>query len=384
MEPDYFIIRYAEIGLKGGNRRFFENLLMRNIRTALRGQSYESVRLSFSKILLKLKKESDHKQMASILERVFGIENFSPAISCTTDYNDMEKVALAVAAGARAKTFRITANRPWKGFPLPSQELNNRLGKAVAGTGMKVNLTNADLNIEVDVLREKSFIFTERQAGPGGLPAGSAGKVVSLISGGIDSPVASWMMMKRGCSLAFVHFYNENLGAPQKVKELASTLCRNQPPMELYLIPFAECQKAVISGTPADYRMILYRRMMLRISQMIAESEKAKAIVTGDSVGQVASQTVENIQAIDEAVSMPVFRPLVGMDKRDIVRMAERIGTYQISIKPYQDCCSFMVPKHPVTKANLEVVKDAEKRMRVKALSSAAVKSAQRLTLDCL
>lgn len=382
MKPNYFIIRYAEIGIKGANRRFFQNLLIKNIRTALKGQSYNSIKLSFSKVLLKLDPKSDPQKIKESLERVFGIENFSPAFSCKTNYKEMEKTAKVVATKNKAKTFRITANRSWKGFPLTSQELNSKLGRAVANLGMKVNLKKPGLNIEVDILKEKSFIFTERLKGPGGLPVGSAGKLVSLLSGGIDSPVSSYLMMKRGCEVIFVHFWNEVLSGKGKMEELMKALATWQPNTRLIIIPFSDIQNQVIAKVPAKWRIILYRRMMLRIAEKLAKKETAKALVVGNALSQVSSQTLDNIVAIEEAVDMPVFSPLIGFDKQEIVELAKKIGTYSISIKPYQDCCSFMVAKHPVTKADYETVKRIEKNIPVRKLVEKSVKNMQSLKIN--
>jgi len=382
MEPDFFIARYAEIGVKGGNRSYFEKLLLRNVRTALRGQECDDVSLSFSKVLVKLRRGAGVAEAGRRLGRVFGVENFSPTYSCRTEYPQMEKAVLEAAKrSGGAKTFRITTNRSWKGFPATSQELNVKLGSSVSGLGLKAKMTGADVNIEVDVMKERTLVFTERFPGPGGLPAGSGGRVVCLLSGGIDSPVASWMMMRRGCHPIFAHFYNENLGSPTKVRELAGTLCRSQPPAKLWLIPFAECQKAIIGRAPSEYRMLLYRRMMFRIAEAIARQEKAKALVTGDSLGQVSSQTLENMTAVEAAVAMSVFRPLVGMDKMEITRMAESIGTYATSIRQYQDCCSFMTPRHPATKSDPFQLERAESGLPLQRLADDAMDRAQSLNI---
>lgn len=200
------------------------------------------------------------------------------------------------------------------------------------------------------------------------MPVGSQGKVVSLLSGGIDSPVASWLMMKRGCNVIFIHFFNENLvPKPNKVEKIVEKLNESQLESTAYYIPFADLQYEIIKSVPAKYRMIVYRRYMAKIANEIAKIEGAKAIVTGDNLGQVASQTLENLECIYEASSLPIFSPLIGFDKKEIVEMAKKLGTYEISIKPYEDCCSFMVGKHPATKANVEEIKEMEKRIKFDA-----------------
>jgi len=381
MRPDYFVLRYGEIGIKGKNQPQFQKLLMHNIGIAVRGQEYDSIKLAFSKIILKLNDKSKIKDIEESLKHVFGVENLSQALSCSSNYSEIEKTAVDMASSEKSKTFRITSTRSWKGFPLDSMQLNKRLGAAVARLGKKVCLDKPGLNIEVNVLKERTFIFTKKMSGPGGLPVGCADRAISLLSGGIDSPVSSWLMMKRGCPLVLVHFYNENLGSPEKIKEIAKAVCRYQPTTRLYMVPFADCQKEIISKAPADYRMILYRRFMLRIANAIALKEKVNQIITGDSLGQVASQTFENMDVISKASDIPIYRPLISFDKKEIVSMAEKIGTYSLSIKPYPDCCSFMVPKHPVTKARIGMVESAEHKVDMNELIDNAIKKMEILNI---
>lgn len=381
MKPDHFVIRYGEIGIKGGNKPYFQKLLMKSIKAALKNENYESMQLSFSRVILNTGKSSDSERIKLALSHVFGVENFSPAWSCLPNIKDMEKLVVAIAMQSKEKTFRITSSRAWKGFSMDSRELNNKLGKAVSDSGKKVNLKNPGLNIEVSLLRSKVLVFTERFPGPGGLPTGSSGKVISLISGGIDSPVSTYMMMKRGCKAILVHFYNENLGSPDLVKEIANKLCQYQQACKLYLVPFADCQKEVISKSPSDYRMILYRRMMLRISEEISRKERAGQLVVGDSLGQVASQTLENMKAISEAVTTTIYRPLIGFDKREIISLAEKLGTFELSIRPYQDCCSFMIDRHPVTKAKKDNIEHIEQEIDIKKLVASALNKARTLNM---
>ena len=260
-------------------------------------------------------------------------------------------------------------------------EINQRVGAYVKErSGAKVDLENAELTCWIEIVEKYALLYVERLAGPGGLPVGTSGKVVVLLSGGIDSPVAAWKMIKRGCTPVFVHFHSfpyTNKESQEKTKQIARLLSEYALRAKLYLVPFADVQRHIMVDTPLDTRVILYRRYMLRLAQEIAHREKARLLVTGDSVGQVASQTIENIDVISRAVSMPILRPLIGDDKLEIVHVARKIGTYDISIQPDQDCCSLFVPKHPETKANSVEIEKSETRLDVAAAMNAAMESAE-------
>ena len=257
-------------------------------------------------------------------------------------------------------SFRITANRADKRFPVRSDEINRDLGTYVKEySGARVDLTHPDLEIFVDVLPTGILLYFEEISGYGGLPVGVSGETMAMLSGGIDSPVAAWHMMKRGCRVSFAHFHSYplvDMSSIEKAGELAHRLTRHQYRSRLFLIPFGEIQKRIIVSTDPAYRVILYRRLMVRITEQLARRHGAKAIVTGESCGQVSSQTLDNMVVIDQASSMPILRPLVGFNKEEIVNVARRIGTFPISILPDQDCCSLFVPRHPETRAKLEKV----------------------------
>jgi thiamine biosynthesis protein ThiI len=260
-------------------------------------------------------------------------------------------------------------------------EINQRVGAYVKErTTARVDLENAELTCSIEVLERHALIYLERLAGPGGLPVGTSGKVVVLLSGGIDSPVAAWKMIKRGCTPVFVHFHSfpyTNKESQEKAKQITKLLADYQLRSKTYLVPFAEIQRHIMVETPLETRVILYRRYMLRLAERIAQRERARVLVTGDSVGQVASQTIENIDVISRAVAMPILRPLIGEDKLEIVAVARRIGTYDISIQPDQDCCSLFVPKHPETKADIRDIEAAETRLNVDEVMNTALESSE-------
>ncbi|MCD6331223.1 MAG: tRNA 4-thiouridine(8) synthase ThiI [Thermoplasmata archaeon] len=358
------LIHYGEIGIKGKNRVVFENCLIRNISKAL-GNYAKKISKEYGRIIVF--EENGKEEIKKRLEKIPGIENFSFVHETKLDIEEIKRKALEIAKGKKFTTFKISTKRANKDFPYSSMQVNEIVGEEIRKKlNKKVDLENAELTIFIEIGNKNAYIYTEKYEGVGGLPVGTEGKVISLLSGGIDSPVASWLMMKRGCKVIFAHFYNEKLVAkPSKAEEIVKKLNECQLESIAYYIPFADLQYEIIKEVPAKYRMIVYRRFMAKIANELARIEKAKAIVTGDSLGQVASQTLENLLCIYDASSLPVLSPLIGFDKKEIVEMAKKIGTYEISIKPYEDCCTFMVAKHPATKAKLEEIKEMESRVKI-------------------
>ncbi len=358
------LIHYGEIGIKGKNRAVFENCLVRNIKKAL-GNEIEKIYREYGRILVKEGERANYEMLKEKLAKIPGIENFSFAYEVDLDIEEMKKIAMEIAKNEKFSTFKISARRSNKEFPYSSMQINEIVGEEIKEKlNKKVKLENPELTIFIEVGNKKAYVYKEKYSGIGGLPVGSQGKVVALLSGGIDSPVAAWLMIKRGCSVVFIHFYNESLvSSPKKVEEIIEKLTEYQLSSKAYFIPFGTLQYEIIKNVQSKYRMIIYRRVMTKIANEIASMEKAKAVVTGDSIGQVASQTLENIHCIYDASDLPVLSPLIGMDKREIIDMAKKIGTYEISIKPYDDCCSFMVAKHPATKASLDKIKEMEKKI---------------------
>jgi len=379
----FIVIHYNELGLKKGNRDYFENRLCFNINSVLNDCGAERARRISGRVLLPLKPDAEIDEIKKRLGGVFGVAYFAEAWTSPQGLEDVERNAWSLIEGRRFNSFRIDTRRSDKNFPQTSVEINQRVGAYVKErSGAKVDLENADLTCWIEVIDRRSLLYVERLPGPGGLPAGTSGKVVVLLSGGIDSPVAAWKMIKRGCTAVFVHFHSfpyTNKESQEKAKQIAALLSHYQLSSKIYLVPFAEIQRHIMVDTPIETRVILYRRYMMRLAEHIAHREKARVLVTGDSVGQVASQTIENIDVISRAVQMPILRPLVGDDKIEIVAVARRIGTYEISIQPDQDCCSLFVPRHPETKANLTEIEASETRLNVDDAMKASVESSEAL-----
>lgn len=369
---DSVLIRYHEIALKKGNRQYFTELLKRNLLAAVKDLGPKEVRSLSARLLLTFKKDIDAEITIQRIRTVFGVANFSLVERTARDIGALRNRILESLNGTQFESFRIETQRGDKTFPLTSPEINRQLGAAVKEkSGARVDLMNAEFTVTVEILPRDAFFGFNKIAGAGGLPVGASGRLIALISGGIDSPVAAYRMMQRGCRVIFVHFhsapYQDNT-SQEKVRQLITTLTRHQFLSRLYLVPFGEIQRQIVASVARPLRVVLYRRMMLRIAEAIARKEKAKALVTGESLGQVASQTLDNMVVIQQAARLPILRPLVGMDKQEIIDQARRIGTFDISAIPDQDCCQLFVPKHPATKARFADVEHDEARFDVNEL----------------
>ena len=366
------LIRYHEIALKKGNRRYFTELLKRNILAAVKDLGAKEIRSLPARLLLTFKNTVDSDVASKRISSVFGVANFSIVERTDRDIDALRGRILASLNGSHFESFRIETQRGDKTFPLTSPEINRQLGAAVKEkTGARVDLMNAEFTVTVEVLPRDAFFGFNKLPGAGGLPVGASGRVVALISGGFDSPVAAYRMMQRGCRVIFVHFHStpyQDKTSQEKVRELVSLLTRHQFQSRLYMVPFGEIQRQIVAAVARPLRVVLYRRMMLRIAEAIARKEKAKALVTGESLGQVASQTLDNMAVIQQAARLPILRPLVGMDKQEIVDQSRRIGTFDISSVPDQDCCQLFVPKHPATKARFNEVEADEAKLDVMEL----------------
>ena len=369
---DSVLIRYHEIALKKGNRAYFTELLKRNILAAVKDLGAKEIRSLPARLLLTFKNQVPSETISQRISAVFGVANFSIVERTAKDIEALRSGILAAMDGLRFDSFRVETQRGDKTFPLTSPEINRQLGGAVKEkSGARVDLTHPEFTVTVEVLPHDAFFGFDKIAGAGGLPVGASGRLVSLISGGFDSPVASYRMMQRGCRLIFVHFHGapyQDKTSQEKVRDLVRTLTRHQFQSRLYIVPFGEIQRQIVASVARPLRVVLYRRMMLRIAEVIARNEKAKALVTGESLGQVASQTLDNMAVIQQAALLPILRPLVGMDKQEIIDQARRIGTFETSSIPDQDCCQLFVPKHPATKAQYREVEDAETSFDVKEL----------------
>jgi len=377
----YIIANYSEIYLKGGNRKFFEQKLLDNIKLALKDFSGVNIKHIAGRVIIPLNQEWDLKLLENKLKNVFGLDHFTFAWNARQDYKEIEKNLFDLIKNKDFKTFRITARRNNKKFPVHSQEIAEKLGAMVVKKlKKKVDLEKFDLNCHIDIVRDFAFIYFEKIDCRGGLPVGTSQPLICLLSGGIDSPVAANLMQKRGAPIIYVNFDSypstpkENQG---KVKDLVKVLNRFQFNSKLYIVPFLDIQKETLKIVPPDYRVIFYRRMMYRLAEKIAVKENVLGLVTGESLGQVASQTIENINAVNETVTLPVLRPLIGMNKEEITIIAREIGTYEISIQPFDDCCSLWVPKHPVTRADLKIIHDTEKKWKFTKMLDQAIKKTE-------
>ncbi|HEY7220432.1 MAG TPA: tRNA uracil 4-sulfurtransferase ThiI [Candidatus Binatia bacterium] len=369
---DSVLIRYHEIALKKGNRRYFTELLKRNLLAAVKDLGTKEMRSLPARLLLTFKNDIDADIVIRRLSAVFGVANFSTVHRTARDIDALRSAILESLNGHQFGTFRIETQRGDKTFPLTSPEINRQLGAAVKDkSGARVDLENAEFTVTVEILPRDAFFGFNKIPGVGGLPVGASGRVVSLISGGFDSPVAAYRMMQRGCRIVFVHFHSspyQDKTSQEKVRRLVAHLTRHQFLSRLYLVPFGEIQRQIVAGVARPLRVVLYRRMMLRISEEIARKEKAKALVTGESLGQVASQTLDNMAVIQQAARLPILRPLVGMDKQEIIDQARRVGTFEISSIADQDCCQLFVPAHPATKSRFADVEQDEARFDINEL----------------
>ena len=374
------VIHYQEIALKGKNRPWFLARLVRNIRQAVSDLDVTTVRALMGRIEVVLGPGASRTEVAERIRHVFGIANFSHATPSLPDIEVLAAAILRDLGERECRSFRVSARRADKRFPLTSPQIEREVGGRIKeARGWKVDLDNPELVVHVEMLTHSAFFFFDKERGPGGLPTGTAGRVVCLLSGGIDSPVAAHRMMKRGCVVTFVHFHSYPIlsrASQEKARELVRLLTKWQQRSRLYLVPFGDMQQQVVLSVPGPMRVVVYRRLMLRIAERIARMRGAQALVTGDVVGQVASQTLENLAVVGNVASLPLFRPLIGMDKDEITAEAQRIGSYPISIIEDQDCCTLFTPRNPQTKSRLPDIERAELALPIEELVERAVQEA--------
>lgn len=366
---DSVVIHYHELALKGKNRPFFLRQLVKNLLIATRGTGVRQALRQEGRIVLELEKDSHWEAIQERLGKVFGVANFSPAHKVPLELESIKETLGRLVKEMAFRTFRVRARRADKRFVLNSMQINQEVGAYIKqASGAQVDLEDAELTIHIEMLPQEAFCYFQKLSGPGGLPVGVSGKVICLLSGGIDSPVAAYRMMKRGARLIFIHFHSHpflSRASQEKARDLARLLTQYQYHSRLYLVPFGELQREVVLSAPISLRVILYRRLMMRIADAVATNNQAQALVTGESLGQVASQTLENISVIQEATCLPVLRPLIGMDKEEIIQQAKQIGTYETSIIPDQDCCKLFVPKHPAVRSTVDEVKRVEAKLDI-------------------
>ena len=374
------VVHYHEIGLKGRNRGSFERQLVSNLERAIGDVPNVDVE-SLSGRLLVRTPDAPSPELVSRLAETFGVAFLAPCLVIDADIGAMTTAALTLIAEREFATFAIAARRATKDFHLNSNQINVQLGAAVqAATGAGVNLSKPDVTVAVDVIGRRAIVYAHRVPGPGGLPVGVSGKVVSLLSGGIDSPVATLRLLKRGAKAVLCHFHSApftDLSSARKATELAQIIAGRQGATTLYKISIGAAQQQIVVAAPPELRVVLYRRLMMRIAGVVAKKESAKALVTGDSLGQVASQTLDNIACVDDVATIPVFRPLIGFDKLEIVNEAKTFGTYETSILPFEDCCSLFVPKSPATHASIDACRAAESELDIDAMVQSSFAEAE-------
>src|SRR3954465_14213938 len=374
------VIHYQEIALKGKTRPWFIARLVRNIREAVKGLEVQEVRALMGRIEVVLGPATTWEAVRDRRSTVFGIANFSKAGRARLDVDAIAAEILNDLGPENPATFRVSARRADKRFPLTSPQIEREVGGRIKeARNWIVNLDDPAFTINVEALTTDAFYSFGKERGPGGLPVGASGRVTCLLSGGIDSPVAAWRMMRRGCRVHLVHFHSYPIlsrASQDKTRELARSLARFQFDSKLFLVAFGEIQQRVVLAVAPPLRVVIYRRLMMRIAERIARRHRSRALVTGDVVGQVASQTLENMSTIGSVVTLPVLRPLVGMDKDEITAEAQRLGTYPISIIPDQDCCPLCTPKHPATRAKPAEVERAEGNLPIDEIVAQAADTA--------
>ena len=381
------LIRYDEIHLKGLNRPFFERKLIEGIKRSLSGLN-ATVHKEQGRIFVYGIAAEDRDEAVDRLTRVFGVHSISPAVGVEKDWNTIVAAARNItekAIGSREKaTFKCFCRRSDKGFFMNSEEINRELGHEMleAFPNLSVDIREPEIKLCVEI-REMAFVYAEEIMGAGGMPTGTAGLATLLISSGIDSPVAGYMMARRGLELTAVHFYSypyTSERARDKVVDLAKIVSRYSGPIKLHLVPFTEIQLAIYDNCPPKETTVLMRRLMMKIAQLWAEKDGARALITGEALGQVASQTLESLCVTDDAVTMPVFRPLIGFDKNDIVAIAKKIDTFNTSILPYEDCCTVFVPQHPVTKPEVQKMRESEALVDFSEMIQRAIENTETVT----
>lgn len=383
------IIHYHELALKGRNRAFFEQRLVRNIRLALKDLKIRRIESLQGRIRVTIPDEVIPALVTERLRRVCGVSNFLLSESVPLDLREpdlsiIKEVARRQLSQLTFNSFRVTAKRADKRLPLTSMDVEREVGGYLhEATGKAVKLKQPDTTLYIELLTKEAHVAAKKIEGPGGMPVGTSGKVACLISGGIDSPVAAYRMIKRGCKAIFVHFSGRPLvsrASEEKVQELVQLLTAYQYHSKLYIVPFGEIQREIVANAPAPFRVVLYRRIMVQIAQELARREGCWALVTGDSLGQVASQTAENLVVVESAAEIPLLRPLIGMDKIEITEQAQRIGSFATSIEPDQDCCKLFVPLHPSTRTDLEEIVRIERGLEIGTFVKQGVEKAELTT----
>src|SRR5690625_4027018 len=387
MQYDHILIRYGEIGLKGNNTRFFLNRLQKNIERKLQDFPQIHVQQTQGRLFILLNGH-DPEPIIAKCKNIFGIYSLSTAIKVDNEMEAIKEAALyALKSNADAETFKVNVRRVNKSFPGRSKDMNQMLGGHLLRntTGITVNVHHPDVEVQVEIRNKATYVTSQKTKGLGGLPVGTGGKSLLLLSGGIDSPVAGYLMMKRGVQLEMIHFHSPPFTserAKQKVFDLTKILTEYGGTINIHLVPFTKLQQEIFKTIPERYAMTVMRRVMLQVSEKVCEQNNILSLVTGESLGQVASQTLASMNVINEVTNLPVLRPLVGLDKEEIISYSKEINTYDISIRPYEDCCTIFVPKSPVTNPTRKKVNYIEKNVDFTALIDEAIDGIERIRID--
>ena len=378
------ILHYHEIWLKGCNRNFFVSKLRQSARQALEGLNVKNLRHEANRMMADAATDQDAAEAAVRLARVPGVAYLAVAVECEPTIDAIIATGKALLAGRRYQSFRVRCKRAQRSLPFRSKEIEQQLGAAIReqaiaeGQSGRVDLNHAEVTCYVEATAQRALLYSEKITGVGGLPTGTAGRLTCLLSGGFDSAVAAYKMIKRGARLSFVHFYGAAArpgeDSPPIARELVKVLTRYQGRSRLLLIPFADIQREVMLSAPESYRILIYRRLMLRIAQKIAFRTRSQGLVTGDSLAQVASQTLKNLRAVGAVAELPLYRPLIGDDKQEILDIARRIGTYEISSEPFTDCCPMYLPRNPEIFSNVNGLDAAESRLDIASLVDRGVR----------
>lgn len=390
------MIKYGEIALKGMNKPYFERVLMERIRKAVKEYSEASVWRYEGVVFARTSDVEKLPEMAKEISKVFGVSTVSIAAEVESDpetiFSDAAEYMKEIRKEQNIRTFKVEAKRSNKQFPIISPEIARKAGGSILKAcndnpeySLKVDVHNPDCMLFVDVRRDKTYIYHDKMAGFGGLPLGTNGKGLVLLSGGIDSPVASWMMAKRGMNIEAIHFHSYPFTsdrAKEKVLDLARILSGYCGRIKVHCINLLEIQQSINENCPEEQMTILSRRFMMKIAERLAREVKADVLITGENIGQVASQTVQGLVVTDNAVEIPVMRPLIAMDKVDIMEIAQKIGTFETSIQPFEDCCTVFLPKHPSTKPKLESILESEKHLDEETLIANALAGIEHYTIN--
>lgn len=380
MKYDHIMVRFGELSTKGKNKNEFIRVLAKNIKNSLRDFNNIEIISKYDHIYVKLN-DNDPDEIIKILQDVSGIQGLSLVLKTDEDIENLRHVCLELVKQEEGKTFKVHSKRANKKYPIISDQINREIAKVVLqNTDLKVDVHNPDILISIEIREEGAYVFTHTYKGAGGYPLGVGGKIMHMLSGGIDSPVAAYLLMKRGIKIECIHFASPpytNAGVIEKLKDLLGKLNKYQPEIRLNIIPFTKLQEEIYANCDESYVITIMRRMMFRLADKLAKRRRCLAISSGESVGQVASQTLDSMNVINNVTNLPVLRPVVCYDKTEIIDLARKIDTYEISIRPFEDCCTIFAPKNPKTKPSLEKVVEYESKWDYESMIDEAIKNVE-------